>query len=857
MAPRKRHRPNPNDVTAKLPSATQSQDGLSRPARAAASEDASHSSRPMPRHLPANNDAHEGASLLSPQKTVRKAQSWYGSWPRPPRATASISVARENIHGDTFRSRNTDLARFESKSIEDTASIRSKLSESAVASDQATVSMSQPDSKAPKNELAQEIAPNTSNNINATPTKPDDNKHTPELTAASTAASTTATQAETASPPQDIPPTTPAQPQPGWLGWLTRTPANPVEAILEEQPEPPRPTTPPEQIIIAPPTAQSEPRQPPTSWFGLWTTPTPQAMASESEKQTTNDGQNTDTDVVMEDVPTLAPAEQTQEPPPKAGSTWAFWSKATPSQNDKTITQESGEIAVIGQGSEAHPLPITENSVSAEPENKDKGKAKDSKSTWRKSKRPRPASLDESASASPAGSQVHLPEPSAGKVDQSDAESRKSATKTEIASTSTAESETSVKQSPNLLLPSFTSTYRMRDNPSVMQQITNLLLRTSQPQPNHVFRVQETPKIKRALAIGVHGLFPATYLRPMMGQPTGTSLRFASLCADSIQRWADAHGCSDCEIEKVALEGEGRIGDRVENLWKLLLNWIDQIRKADLIIMASHSQGVPVGLILLDKLIDLGIITHAKIGVCAMAGVALGPFPDYKASFLMGSAAELWDFGNPKSTNSQRFETALKRVLDYGARVTFIGSIDDQVVPMESAVYSPASHPYIYRAVFIDGRIHAPDFIAHLVGFALKLRNLGVTDHGLVRELSVALAGSLYSGQGHSRLYYDDAVYDLAVTHALETTSVAQPTPCHVAHRTVPTATPTGAAPALASANPYVLPWIMRGLLEEDYVKTELSAETEELLRQFDDWKPSNKALKDVKYRLEAVRSRL
>ena len=62
---------------------------------------------------------------------------------------------------------------------------------------------------------------------------------------------------------------------------------------------------------------------------------------------------------------------------------------------------------------------------------------------------------------------------------------------------------------------------------------------------------------------------------------------------------------------------------------------------------------------------------------------------------------------------------------------------------------------------------------------------------------------------------------------------------------------------ALGSANPYVLPWIMRGLLEEGFVKTELSAETEELLRQFDDWKPSNKALKDVKYRLEAVRSRL
>jgi hypothetical protein len=46
-------------------------------------------------------------------------------------------------------------------------------------------------------------------------------------------------------------------------------------------------------------------------------------------------------------------------------------------------------------------------------------------------------------------------------------------------------------------------------------------------------------------------------------------------------------------------------------------------------------------------------------------------------------------------------------------------------------------------------------------------------------------------------------------------------------------------------------------MLEEDLVKTELSAETDELLRQFDDWKPTNKALKEVKYRLEAVRSRL
>lgn len=60
-----------------------------------------------------------------------------------------------------------------------------------------------------------------------------------------------------------------------------------------------------------------------------------------------------------------------------------------------------------------------------------------------------------------------------------------------------------------------------------------------------------------------------------------------------------------------------------------------------------------------------------------------------------------------------------------------------------------------------------------------------------------------------------------------------------------------------ASPNPYILPFAMRGLLEEEYVRRELQEETMELLRQFDDWKPSSKVLKDVKFRLEGIRSKL
>jgi hypothetical protein len=57
--------------------------------------------------------------------------------------------------------------------------------------------------------------------------------------------------------------------------------------------------------------------------------------------------------------------------------------------------------------------------------------------------------------------------------------------------------------------------------------------------------------------------------------------------------------------------------------------------------------------------------------------------------------------------------------------------------------------------------------------------------------------------------------------------------------------------------NPYFLPWAMRGLLEEEFVKKELGKEVEDLLAMFEDWRPVKKQLLDVKFRLEGVRSKL
>ncbi|KAI2471651.1 hypothetical protein F4781DRAFT_386194 [Annulohypoxylon bovei var. microspora] len=844
MSPRKRAKPNPSTVkensNVSLPTTLRSQASGSVASQVSAAT--GHSMQSM------KGDGSDASTSTKSNdiKQVRKSRSWYGSWPRAPKSSASTQVSHQNIMGGTLRPRaSPDFSRFESKKDNDN-------SESDSQSIKALPKISETGAQ-PKQDNAKSINPQEASRANGSDgndgsdvLKDQQNQEDPNT-------STTTNNS-------DIQPSTETMQQlqnsSSWLGWFGRSsapgptvpkddkmeidPPQEPESVVSESAQASTPQQPPSELGQAP----VEPVQPPkptSSWFGYWYSTTPATPDDSAQTMTETSSAQKSTsketpDVVMEDAPPSKPTEASQPP---TSSTWAFWSRDTSQTNNtkKVATPEAGELAIIGDGSEANPRQSTSVEVNGNPAAVKEPSIKGSKApkeaplrvdSIKRNKRVRPQSLDIDDPLSRPG------------TPHSDI-----STKTAPVKPATPSSSKSSAQ--NLLLPSFRNTYHMKNNPSIIKQITQLLLRTQQPPANHVFLVKEPPKIKKAVAIGIHGLFPASYLRPMIGQPTGTSIRFANHCAEAIRRWAESHGCGECEIEKIALEGEGKIAERVDNLWKLLLNWIEHIRSADLIVLACHSQGVPVGLMLLEKLIDLGIITRSKIGVCAMAGVSLGPFPDYKSGMgmLMGSAAELWQFADPESEISKRYQNALEVVVSYGARLTYIGSIDDQLVPMESAIYTPASHPYIYRAVFIDGRVHAPDFIAHLVGFALKLRNLGISDHGLIRELSIPLAGSLYSGEGHSRLYDDEQVYDLAISHALETTNVSG-VPCRIQK-----------PEKLANPNPFLLPWIMRGLLEEEFVKTELYSETTELLKQFDDWSPTNKPLKDVKYRLEAVRSKL
>jgi hypothetical protein len=316
-----------------------------------------------------------------------------------------------------------------------------------------------------------------------------------------------------------------------------------------------------------------------SSWFGLWATAAPSTAAQAPTEQIPVKVDGNDTDTVMKDAPEKPPIQ------PAAGSSWAFWSADTSKRTAKPAeeSKDIGQLAVAGEASQSQPEPAKVPTVK---------EVKGAKSN----KRGRPLSTEISEAPQNAA--------------QSEAPSSKGTPSQSPAPTKVSP--------PNLLLPSVKSTYSLMENPSILQQLARLLLHAQQKPVKHVFLAKEPPKIKKALAIGIHGLFPAALLRTVIGQPTGTSIKFANYAAAAIRRWGDQHGCVDCEIEKVALEGEGRIAERVDNLWKLLLNWIDHIRKADFIMIACHSQGVPVALMLVAKLVEFGVVSTTRIAVCAM-----------------------------------------------------------------------------------------------------------------------------------------------------------------------------------------------------------------------------------------------
>ncbi|KAJ1912863.1 hypothetical protein IWQ60_009467 [Tieghemiomyces parasiticus] len=333
-----------------------------------------------------------------------------------------------------------------------------------------------------------------------------------------------------------------------------------------------------------------------------------------------------------------------------------------------------------------------------------------------------------------------------------------------------------------------------------------------------------------------------------------------------------------------------------------MMPWLPALYQADTVLVATHSQGTPVSARLLERLVVQGLVDprRQRVGMLAMAGITHGPFAYHRDNLVVRyieaeAARELFTMADPTSPAGHAYRAAMEHILNAGVKVVAVGSLVDQVVPLYSAVMHGLSHMHVYRAVYIDGAHFTGDFLTDLVAFALKLRNYGLSDHDLTVHISETLAGSLYSGTpGHSTIYNDTQVYATAVRWVAESipshrlTDPAAATSLGFFQKwatfrgrqatgtaDAPPAGNDGAAEDEVSSgsppasfrdveletrtNPYYLPWIMRSLLADPLIRQHpvLGPDLLRLRERFAEWQPTQRHLKDLKFRLEPLRSSL
>jgi glutamyl-tRNA reductase len=83
---------------------------------------------------------------------------------------------------------------------------------------------------------------------------------------------------------------------------------------------------------------------------------------------------------------------------------------------------------------------------------------------------------------------------------------------------------------------------------------------------------------------------------------------------DAVHSYLESKDVSSFNIQAIALEGHGKIEDRVNKLYDQLIareEWVQALKKADVVFLATHSQGSIASTQLLARMLDQGLIEGA------------------------------------------------------------------------------------------------------------------------------------------------------------------------------------------------------------------------------------------------------
>lgn len=377
---------------------------------------------------------------------------------------------------------------------------------------------------------------------------------------------------------------------------------------------------------------------------------------------------------------------------------------------------------------------------------------------------------------------------------------------------------------------------------------------------------------RKISVIGLHGWFPNKFIQKVIGDPRRTSDRIVDMLELAVREATPFPPFLEgpASIYKFPLQAEGKIEERVQKHFQELdripdmyspegLSSIEHLKESDTIIIGAHSQGAPVAIILLAKLLDAGLIDlqKQKVTFLSIAGIFHGPLPSLKKNLVVkyveaDAARQLFELNDPSSLVSKLLHDSLDRILKAGINVTCIASWLDQVVPLYSACLLGFEHPNIWRSVHINGDHFKSDFLTHVINVGLKIKNLraGLGEpetHMILSHVSEYVAGSIYQHSTHSTGYRQLESYRTALDWMKMGPSSKDKPIIPVDH--------VRQRPLQTSINPYYLPWLFRGWMKNsDLLGDETIGNEFKLLHaKYQDWRPESKVLKDFKFKLEPL----
>ena len=438
---------------------------------------------------------------------------------------------------------------------------------------------------------------------------------------------------------------------------------------------------------------------------------------------------------------------------------------------------------------------------------------------------------------------------------------------------------------PGVLLSSVTSWLFPATPPQQPADTTPTAAAPTPPPPSPSPPPPYAATLHRIVIIGVHGW---SLFGGILGdKPLLVSSRFCYYIQHALLRYMRTLSAGGTQpplhITCIPLYGHGRVEDRVSMYVESQLpQYADELRQADHVIIACHSQGCMVtssllALLLLNPNPPLALPAPPHISILMLAGLHHGPFPDLPTD-MYPPTKELLSYSHFYSSHSQLHIERMHRLLAAGVRVMLVGSVHDAVVPLYSSLGQLLGRSSnLTRAMYVDYQHYQPDFLYSFLSLALYLSNRPPTQHqppgsavgsDVLTHLSGFLRGSLLekAGGAHSAMHRLVDVYGLAVEWAMSG-------PGEVSNEVTASGSGTGPAGAysgvmwsshltdgftLSKLNRHLLGWSVRGMMTElDGRRGEKGLDVEEEKRRltglFVEWAPRSKNLRALRETLAVV----